>query len=81
MGSINRFFLSAALALLGILGIGLGIGVAGASVANGIARQPEAAGQLIDFYFNYVLIPEFILALLLVGISLLLIFKGKSHKG
>ncbi|KKB34351.1 hypothetical protein QY95_03962 [Bacillus thermotolerans] len=50
-------------------------------MANGIARQPEAAGQLIDFYFNYVLIPEFILALLLVGISLLLIFKGKSHKG
>ncbi|WP_064094018.1 hypothetical protein [Rossellomorea aquimaris] len=73
--------IAAALALLGFMGIGYGIGLSGAAAVEGIARQPEAAEMITEFHYLYVVIPEFILAFLLVFLSLLFIGKGGWKKG
>jgi F-type H+-transporting ATPase subunit c len=39
-------FLAAGLAMVGTIGAGLGIGIAGSGAVQGIARNPDAAGTI-----------------------------------
>jgi F-type H+-transporting ATPase subunit c len=39
-------YLGAGLAMVGTLGVGLGIGILGSGAMQGIARNPEAAGAI-----------------------------------
>lgn len=66
MKSFIQCCIGAGLALLGFIGIGYGIGVAGAAALDSIARQPEAAGTITNVLFFLIIIPELILAFLLL---------------
>lgn len=79
MKSFIQCCVGVGLALLGFLGIGLGIGNSGAATVESIARQPEAAETIIRAHFLFVVIPELFLALLLVGVAWQLIKCG-CHK-
>lgn len=79
MKSFIQCCVGVGLALLGFLGIGLGIGISGAATVESIARQPEAAETIIRAHFLFVVIPELILALLLVGVAWHLM-KNNSHQ-
>jgi F0F1-type ATP synthase membrane subunit c/vacuolar-type H+-ATPase subunit K len=70
MKSFIQCCIGAGLALLGFIGIGLGIGIAWAAALEGIARQPEAAGIISNVLFFLIVVPELILAFLLVKVAL-----------
>jgi F0F1-type ATP synthase membrane subunit c/vacuolar-type H+-ATPase subunit K len=70
MKSFLQCCIGAGLALLGFIGIGYGLGVAGAAALESIARQPELADTITNVFFLLVVIPELILALLLVKVAL-----------
>jgi F0F1-type ATP synthase membrane subunit c/vacuolar-type H+-ATPase subunit K len=73
-GDIMKTFIQccigAGLALLGFIGIGYGLGVAGAAALEGIARQPEATDRIANVLFFLIVIPELILAFLLAKVAL-----------
>lgn len=79
MKSFIQCCVGVGLALLGFLGIGYGVGISGAATVESIARQPEAAEMITRAHFLFVVIPELILALLLIGVAWKLIKCG-CHK-
>ncbi|QPC47088.1 hypothetical protein [Mangrovibacillus cuniculi] len=80
MIQIFKCWVGAALALLGIGGIGLAIGMAGGAGLEGIARQPEATEKISNFMLTYVILPELFLALILSVLSLYILNKCKCER-
>jgi F0F1-type ATP synthase membrane subunit c/vacuolar-type H+-ATPase subunit K len=76
MKSIINCCIGAALALIGFLGIAFGIGLAGAATVESIARQPALAETITNVFFLLVVIPELILAFLLVNVALKILKCG-----
>ncbi|WP_079508880.1 hypothetical protein [Mesobacillus jeotgali] len=76
MKSFIQCCIGAGLALMGFIGIGYGLGVAGAAALEGIARQPEAFDRIANVLLFLVVIPELILAFLLVNVALRILNCG-----
>jgi ATP synthase F0 subunit c len=68
-------FIGAGMAMLGTIGAGLGIGLLGMGAVQGIARNPDAAG---DVQTNMILAIAFAeaVAIYCLVVALLLIFVG-----
>ena len=69
--------IASGIAALGVLGPGIGIGLAGAAALEGMARQPEMAGKLLT---NTIVIAALMEALGLLAFvtSMLLYFYASS---
>jgi len=69
-------FLGAGLAMVGTLGAGLGIGILGSGAMQGIARNPDAAG---DIQINMILAIAFAeaVAIYALVVALVLLFVAK----
>jgi F-type H+-transporting ATPase subunit c len=68
-------FLGAGLAMVGTLGAGLGIGILGSGAVQGIARNPDAAGQI---QINMILAIAFAeaVAIYALVVAMLILFVG-----
>jgi ATP synthase F0 subunit c len=68
-------FLGAGLAMLGTIGAGLGIGILGFGAVQGIARNPEASGNILTNMILGIAFAEaigiycFVVALLLIFVA------------
>jgi len=68
-------FIGAGLAMVGTLGAGLGIGILGSGAVQGIARNPEASG---DIQINMILAIAFAeaVAIYALVVALVILFVG-----
>jgi len=80
MGSEAMAWLAAGLAIgLAALGTGIGIGILSGRAVEGVARQPEAAGQIQKVMILGIAFIE-ALCLYALLVSFMLIGKGKAEK-
>jgi len=68
-------YIGAALAMIGMLGAGLGIGIIGMGAVQGISRNPEASG---DIQVNMILAIAFAeaVAIYTLVVALVILFVG-----
>ncbi|MBH0229700.1 hypothetical protein LCL89_02480 [Halobacillus yeomjeoni] len=80
MRGLQNYSFCAALLILGLAGIGIGIGISGGRAIEAVGRQPFIGGELTQFYVQYILLPEFLLALVLVSFAVYFLLKDVWNK-